>query len=132
MEEIESMFDETKETSCGDGTIDHERRRIRLIEASVWYHRANEAASRSYAETDRLALHAGAPWSPEWCRVVELRGRAALDPALDVCERAGGHWEAMVAEVLGNGCGDSPRSLFTSDEVVALIAFVGGEKTPTL
>jgi hypothetical protein len=132
MEGIESMFEETRETSCGDGAIEHERLRLRLLEASVCYHRTNEAVSRTYAETDRLALHAGAPWSPEWCRVVELRGRAALYPALDVCELAGGHWEAIVSEVLGDGCGDSPRSLFTSEEVVALIAFVVGEKAPAL
>ncbi len=126
------MFDETSETSCGDGTIEDERRRIDLIEASVWYHQANEAVSRTYAETDRLALHAGAPWSQEWCRVVELRGRAALGPALDDCERAGSQWEAMVCEVLGDSSGDSPRSLFTSEEVVALIAFVVGARSAAL
>ncbi len=126
------MIEETRETSCGDDTIDSDRRRNRLIEASVRYHRANEAVARSYAETDRLALHAGEPWSPEWCRVVELRGRAALCPAQEVCVQTASDWEAIVSEVLDDGCGEIPRSLFTSEEVVALLAFVVGERPPAL
>jgi hypothetical protein len=127
MEGIASMFDEAGETACGDDTLVDESLRARLIEASVAYHRADVALSRTYAEIDRLASLAGAPWSQEWCRVVELCELAALGRACEVYERARGAWEAIVSEALGDACPDIPRSLFTADEVAALLVFVLGE-----
>jgi hypothetical protein len=126
MERIASMYDKASETTRGDDTLADDRLRGRLVEASIAYHRADEALSRTYAEIDRLASRAGAPWSREWCRVVELCGLASLDRAGEVHERAREAWEALVSEALGDDLGDIPRRLLTADEVAALLVFALG------
>jgi hypothetical protein len=110
-----------------EGAIELRALRDRLREASLRHHRANESLSRAYAETDRLAGYAGAPWSDEWCHVVNLRDRAVLRRALELCQQTGAHWRAIVSEVLGELDLDDPTRCFSSDEVVALLAFLLGE-----
>jgi hypothetical protein len=125
---IDAMSEEPSEMFRGDSTSDMVSLRNRLLETSLGLHRANQAMTRTYAETDRLASFAGEPWSREWCRVVELRERAALCRARNVYERVSDEWEALVAQVLRDARGDGPRSLFTSEEVAELLVFVLGER----
>ncbi len=96
------------------------------------YHRANEGVSRTYEETDRLAEEAGRPLGRAWREVVALRERAVLRPAHECCREAGGRWEAVAAEVLGDDGPTGRHRLFSSEEVVALLAFVTGESAATV
>jgi hypothetical protein len=120
-----TVFDPACTTVVGD-------LRGRLVEASVGYHRANEAVSRAYDETDRLAEEAGRPLGGAWRDVVADRERAVLRSAHERCREAGGRWEAIAAEVLGDDGPTGRHRLFSSEEVAALLAFVAGESSVTV
>jgi hypothetical protein len=113
------------------GTIDGRDLRGRLLEAGAGYHRAGEAPSQAYDETDRLSGAAGQRWSRAWCRIAALRERAVLRRARQSCHETSDPREAIVAEVLGGGAATGPSRLFASEEVAAPLAFVAGEPNPT-